>query len=134
MCIREAPIGKIQVDISYLKGEVEAQCLPDPLYDLLIGNVDGARAPDDPDPEWYETCAVTTRSQAKKGNKAKPLETLKVPKGLAVGKDDLCRMQQSDPTLDKCRSMSDTIVKGDKEISFETNAGISSFYCESYCL
>ena len=51
---------------------------------------------------------MTTRSQAKKGSKVKPLETLKVPKGLAVGKGDLCRMQQSDPTLDKCRSMTDT--------------------------
>ncbi len=122
--VREVPIVKIQVDTPYLKGEVEAQCLPDALYDLKIGNVDGARAPDDPDPEWHETCAVTIRSQAKKCNKVKPFETLKVPNGLAVGKDDLCRMQQSEPTLDKCRSMTNTIVKGDQEISFEINAGI----------
>ncbi len=96
--VREVPIVNIQVDTPYLRGEVEVQCLPDALYDLIIGNVDGARAPDDPDPKLYETCAVTTRLQAKKGNKVKSLETLKVPKGLAVGKDDLCRMQQSDPT------------------------------------
>ncbi len=75
--VPEVPIVKIQVDTPYLKGEVEAQYLPDALYDLIIGNVDGARAPDDPDPEWYETCAVTTISQAKKGSKVKPLETLK---------------------------------------------------------
>ena len=40
--VREVPIVTIQVDTPYLKGEVEAQCLPDALYDLIIGNVDGA--------------------------------------------------------------------------------------------
>jgi hypothetical protein len=53
--VRQVPIVKIQVDTPYLKGEVEAQCLPDALYDLIIGNVEGARGPDDPDPEWHET-------------------------------------------------------------------------------
>ena len=49
---------------------MEAQCLPDAVYDLIVGNVPGARAADDPDPCWQEhvqeACAVTTRSQAKK--------------------------------------------------------------------
>ena len=38
---RKVPIAKIDVDTPYLKGQVEAQCLPDPLYDLVIGNVPG---------------------------------------------------------------------------------------------
>ena len=47
---RKVPIIKIDVDTPYLKGQVEAQCLPDPIYDLVIGNVPGVRAADDPDP------------------------------------------------------------------------------------
>ena len=51
---RKVPIVKIDVDTLYLKGQVEAQCLSDPIYDLVIGNVPGARAADDPDPSWQD--------------------------------------------------------------------------------
>ena len=58
------PSLKIGIDTPYLKGQVEAQSLPDAVYDLIIGNVPGARATDDPDPSWQdhvqEPCAVTT--------------------------------------------------------------------------
>ena len=75
---RKVPIVKIDVDTQYLKGQVEAQCLPDPIYDLVIGNVPGARAADDPDPSWQdhlqEANIVTARSQAKTAGKSIPLK------------------------------------------------------------
>ena len=40
---RKVPIARITVDTPYLKGHVEAQCLPDAIYNLIIGNVPGAR-------------------------------------------------------------------------------------------
>ena len=49
---RKVPIAKIDIDTPYLEGQVEAQCLPDAVYDLIIGNVTGAKAADDPDPSW----------------------------------------------------------------------------------
>ena len=62
---REVPIAKIDFDTPYLKGQVEAQCLPDAVYGLIIGNVPGARAADDPDPSWrdhvQEASAVNMR-------------------------------------------------------------------------
>ena len=71
---RKVPITKIDVDTPYLKDQVEAQCLPDPIYDLVIGNVPGARAADDPDPSWQdhvqEASTVTTRSQATKAGES----------------------------------------------------------------
>ena len=39
---RKVPIAKIDIDTPYLKGQVEAQCLPDAVYDLIVGNVPGA--------------------------------------------------------------------------------------------
>ena len=52
--------------------------LPDAVYDLIVGNVSGARAADDPDPSWQdhvqEACAATTRSQAKKARERIPLK------------------------------------------------------------
>jgi hypothetical protein len=40
------------VDTPYFRGELEAACVNSPMFDLMIGNVKGARKPDDPDPEW----------------------------------------------------------------------------------
>ena len=42
----------ISVNTPYLVRKAKALCLPDAVYDLIIGQVPGARAPDDPDPEW----------------------------------------------------------------------------------
>jgi len=48
--VRKVPIAWITVDTPYLSGEVDVQCLPDVIYDLIIGNVPGARPADNPDP------------------------------------------------------------------------------------
>ena len=75
---KKVPIAKIDIDTPYLKGQVEAQCLPDAVYDLIVSNLPGARAADDPDPSWQghvqEACAVTTRSQAKEGPRTYSVE------------------------------------------------------------
>ena len=73
---RKLPTARITVDEPYLKGQLEVQCLPDAIYDLIIGNVPGARPVDEPDKTWQEACAVTTRSQAKKDGE---VSLLKVP-------------------------------------------------------
>ena len=75
---RKVPIVKIDVDTPYLKGQVGAQCLPDPIYELVIGNVPGVRAADDPDLSWQdhvqEASTVTARSQAKTAEESIPLK------------------------------------------------------------
>ena len=48
----KVPIARIYVHMSYLKGQVEAQCLSDPIYDLIIGNVPDDRDAQNPDPSW----------------------------------------------------------------------------------
>lgn len=45
---RMLPEAWIDVDTPYFTGHLTAPCLQDPLYDLIVGNVDGARPPDDP--------------------------------------------------------------------------------------
>ena len=41
----KAPTAKVKVDTPYYSGVVEAVCLDDALYDLVIGNIDGAKDP-----------------------------------------------------------------------------------------
>ena len=49
--IKRAPVTKVEMDTPFYVGTVEALCLQDPLFDLIIGNVPGARRSDDPHPE-----------------------------------------------------------------------------------
>ena len=83
--IRKYPMVKVDVDTPYFLGNVEAVCVPEPVYDLIIGNVSGARNPDNPDPEWVQSNAVT-RAQAKRFKNLFPLKVLDGSNGDPVDK------------------------------------------------
>ena len=125
---RKVPIAKIEVDTPYLKGQVEAQCLPDAVYDLIVGNVPGARAADDPDPSWQdhveEACAVTTRSQAKKAGEHIPLKVPAAQESPVVDREKLKQMQRDDESLQKYWEQNDVVVRGQAEKSFEVKGGV----------
>ena len=119
---RKVPFAKIDVDTPYLKGQVEAECLPDAVYDLTVGNVPGARAADDPDPSWQdhvqEACAVTTRSQATKAGERIPLKVPGTKESPVVDREKLKQMQHDDESLQKYWERNDVVVRGQAEISF----------------
>ena len=125
---RKVPIAKIDVDTPYLKGQVEAQCLPDAVYDLIIGNVPDARAADDPDPSWrdhvQEACAVTTRSQAKKAGERIPLKIPSTNESPVVDREKLKQKQRDDKSLQKYWEKDDVVVRGQAENSFEVKGGV----------
>ena len=102
---RKVPIAKIVVNTPYLKGQVEAQCLPDPIYDLVIVNVMGARAADDPDPSWQdhvqEASFVTTRSQAKKAGEIIQLKILSTDESSVLEREKPKPEQYGDESLQK---------------------------------
>ena len=53
----------------------KAFCVKNPVYDLIIGNVEGARNEDAPELHWdAERCAVSTRRQAKTEGQTIPLK------------------------------------------------------------
>ena len=122
--VRKVPIARITVDTPYLSGEVDVQCLPDAIYDLIIGNVPGARSPDEPDPSWQEACAVTTRSQAKREGKHLPLKVASSSKSAIVDKNELVRLQREDKSLEKYWDRRDIKVKGEQEVSFEVKDSV----------
>ena len=43
--IRRLPVAKIPVDTPYYKRELYAMCVEDPIYDLIIGNIQGVQTP-----------------------------------------------------------------------------------------
>ena len=60
--VDDAEKARIQLKTPYLSGEVEALCISEVIYNLVVGNVPGARNPDDPDLTAM-VGAVTTRAQ-----------------------------------------------------------------------
>ena len=122
------PITKIDLDTHYLKGQVEAQYLPDAAYDLIVGNVPGARAADDPDPSWQdyvqEACAVTIRSQAKRAGEHIPFKVPDTKESLVVDREKLKQMQRDEESLQKYWEKDNVVVRGQAETSFEVKGGV----------
>ena len=122
--LKEAPIAEIKVDTPYSTGVNRAICLRDPLFDLVIGNISGARNPDNPVP-GVETCAAAvTRAQALKHITVKPLVTKEVTAQTSITKNELAKLQQEDNTLEKYADLEDAVRKGDNEIKYEKRRGV----------
>ena len=109
--VRKVPIARITVDTPHMSGEVDVQYLPDAIYDLIIGNVPGARSPDDSGP----------RTQAKNEGKHTLLKVANDPKSTIVNKNELVRLQREDKSLEKFWDRRDIKLKGEREVSFEEN-------------
>ena len=92
--VRRAPVGMINIDMPYYTSRVEALCLLDPLFDLIVGNIEGARAPDDPNVKWDVAAAVVTRSQARKDIVDPPLKVKEITSDGGVTKERLGVMQR----------------------------------------
>ena len=99
------PIAITDINTPYLKGQVEAQCFPDAVYDLIFDNVPDSRAADDPDPSWQdhvqEACSVTTRSQAKRNREHILLKVPGTKESPEVEREKLKQMQRDDESLQR---------------------------------
>ena len=63
--VKTFPVAVIEVDSPYFKGKVEAVCMPGSLCDVVVGNVEGAREPGDPDFEWMPPSSEEVTSEVK---------------------------------------------------------------------
>ena len=80
--------AKTHVKTPYLSGDVEALCIPEAICDLVVGNVPGARNPDDPNMSVM-VGAVTTRAQARQEAVRKPLRVPDAVKHTGVDQAEL---------------------------------------------
>ena len=96
--VRRTPVAEIEIETPYLTGKVTAVCMKQPLYDLIIGNVDGVKQPCSVTEN--SAAAVETRNQQKTKHLIKPL---KVPAEIEteLTKDELHHMQVEDKSLEK---------------------------------
>ena len=122
----------VDVYTPYLCGRVKAFCMKTPVYDLIIGNVEGVRNVDAPDPHWdAERCAVTTRRQAKTEGQTIPLKVAEEVDLAVINPEKLKELQEADPTLHRCRDKEEPVMMRGKEITFVTRKGILYRQCET---
>ena len=144
--VRTTPVAIVDLDSPFFVGQVEALCMASPVYDVILGNINDARNPAEPNQNWtlkqathhfasdntdsqresksdrisdkLEISAVQTRSQ--KLAEGKPLRKLKVPEGLPeIYKNDIKRAQETDPTLNRIREL--TKISDEKCTRFGTS-------------
>ena len=96
----------------------------DPLSDLVIGNISGARNSEDPIPGVETSAAAVTRAQAREDITANPLVRKEVTAKTSITKDELAKLQQEDTTLEKYVDMEDAVRKGDYKIKYEKRRGV----------
>ena len=101
----KVPIAEVSIDTPYFIGKIEAWCMENPIYDLIIGNIKGAKEPNSPDPEWTVN-AVQTRQQVR--NQSKPYSSLKVPEAIEdINPRDIIAEQKKDSTLRKLYALAE---------------------------
>ena len=122
----------VDVCTPYLCGGVKAFCMKTPVYDLILGNVEGARNADASDPYWdAERCAVTTRRQAKIEGQTIPLKVAEEEDLAVINPEKLKELQEADPTLHRYRNKEEPVMMRGKEITFVTRKGILYRQCET---
>ncbi|GFO14865.1 Zinc finger protein [Plakobranchus ocellatus] len=98
----------------FLSGEVKALCIPDAICGVIVGTVEGARSPEDPDMSVM-VGAVTTRAQAKRSD---------IERHVGVDCEQLIKLQQEDPRILALVDAGRTSRRGGKVVSFEKAKGI----------
>ena len=116
-----APVVNIMVDTPYFIGRLNALSVEKPVYDIVVGNMPGARDASDPDINWRpnvdtsddmhdvsteettastdESCVVTTRAN-KVEKHMKPLHVAK-SREVEVHSKELQQLQENDLSLNK---------------------------------
>ena len=106
--IVENPEVKIRIDTPYYKGEVKALAMLNPVYDIVVGNIPGAREAHCPDPAWKPKLPVaasaTTTSQDRQQAR---LSTGDKSREYHINLDQVRQLQKSDESLAKIRTWVD---------------------------
>ena len=68
----QLPEAKVSLDTPYFKGDTFALCMENPLIDVIIGNIPGARDAHDPNMNWVPGLAVQLGPKPNNLSKPKP--------------------------------------------------------------
>ena len=93
--VKYYPTATVELDAPFYQGKAKALCMENPLYDVIIGNIEGARMPtaaDFEDIPSIETLTVVKSSKTNSVNK----KTVKVGKTLRTINSDYDRRNSTE--------------------------------------
>ena len=129
--IVKAPIVSVRLECPYFTGQVQAVALESPLYDVILGNIKGARCPGI-SLETEGISAVTTREGSRKVQK--PLLTPFV-EGTDISVERLKSLQKEDKCLERLHLLAnkgETLRSGkENEYYFKYDKGVLTRYFKS---
>ena len=120
--------ARIRVRTPYFVGDVDAVCIQDAICDLIIGNVEGARMPHEPDNEIMMAGAVTTRAQQQRKGKVSSLTAPELKGYHEINRDDLIKLQEEEEALRKLETKCQ-VKRGNTCVWFEKQDGILYRMC-----
>ena len=53
--VKDAPVARIWVSSPYYTGNVDALCMSEPVFDLILGNIPCVREPNEPEKDWHSS-------------------------------------------------------------------------------
>ena len=110
---RKFPVGNFNIDTPYYTGKEEALCMPEPVCDLVLRNIDGVRLPENPDINWFHEkegnislMVKNNVAEARKQNKMKDKNNIFVVQSSTNQSPDnnLVRLQAEDISLNLTRT------------------------------
>ena len=105
--LRNALVAQVSIDTPYYTGMVKAMAMGNPLYDFVVGNISGARDPNDPCKYWEYPIMTEMNDVEIRGQKlcsSKPFSPLSTPDCLASSATpvvEIAQTQLEDVTLAK---------------------------------
>ena len=112
---------------TFASGEYEVWCMENSVFDLIIGEVENARKPHDPDSYRKPLTVSTVERRQQVRNKQKPYPSLTVQEIIQdyIRPDDTLQVQQVDPSLDKeCQYAREDRVSRDCEVKWIEKKGL----------
>lgn len=120
---RKMELANLFIDTPFFRGPVSAMVSDNPIHDLLLGNIPGARPAENPDLEWSQ-CNVMTRAQTKAdSNPMKPL-VVSDEQGTRVDRKKLIQLQKEDNSIQRLYSAKEPKKKGNQTTRFFTEGEV----------
>ena len=91
----------------------------EPVADLIIGNITGAREADNPDPVRKLAAAAITRARARQEDNVKAQNMKEISSRFSVSREELCKLQSEDDELKAFSKSKDLTKRGKFEGKFE---------------
>lgn len=120
----EARKAIIEISTPFLRGQVQALCLHDALYDLVIGNVSGAEKADFQEGNTLQAASVTTRAQSS----AQPTHLRTRPPSpevsCVIDRQRLIELQRADSELSTSPKKRVGRTKGKATVDYRVRNGV----------